>query len=229
MIKQLIEYILSKTPYTLTKAGNIGFNSSYLSKISQPKTVFDIGVGYGTTPLYEAYPKAHFVLIEPLQYYQDPISKITKKYDCEVHFAAVGEKETQMEFNVDVENLQKSSFLHRTELTKANHTTLSETIKVTTLDRIFEINPNFEKPILLKIDTEGHEMSALRGAESLLKVTDTVIAEVSIAKRFENSYEFEDIVIFMKQRGFYVYSFLTMSSSGKEQRQRFADIVFKRR
>ena len=52
---------------------------------------------------------------------------------------------------------------------------------------------------------------------------------VSIARRFENSYEFEDIISFMNENGFYVFSFLTMRSRKDEVRQRYADVVFKRR
>ena len=37
-----------------------------------------------------------------------------------------------------------------------------------------------------------------------------VIAEVSIAKRFEDSYEFEDLIMFMKENGFYLFTFVSL-------------------
>jgi len=56
-----------------------------------------------------------------------------------------------------------------------------------------------------------------------------VIIEVSIAKRFDEGYEFEDIISFMKESGFFLFSFLKLTHRMGELRPRFADIVFKQR
>ena len=86
-----------------------------------------------------------------------------------------------------------------------------------------------QEPILLKIDTEGHELKVLRGAQSVLRATEVVIAEVSMAKRFEEGYEFEDIILFMKESGFYLLTFLDITHPSGGLRPRFADVVYKRR
>jgi hypothetical protein len=80
--------------------------------------------------------------------------------------------------------------------------------------------------VLLKVDTEGAELEALRGAQQSLPHIDYVIAEVSIAKRFEDSYAFEELIEFMFANNFRVYSFLTMKFPRQEQQQRFTDILF---
>lgn len=225
--------VLNKLGYEVHKKSSInyhiGFNAAYLSQICQPTTVIDVGVGHGTFALYEAYPNAHFILIEPLKEYEDSITKIAKKYDCDVHYKAVGDRECKLKINIDTSNLQSSSFSQRTSLTRTENLLKNKTVEVTTLDSIYSQNQTLGGPILLKIDTEGHELSTLKGARSLLKAVDMVIAEVSIAKRFENSYEFEDIISFMNVNGFYVFSFLTMNQPRGEVRQRFTDVVFKRR
>jgi hypothetical protein len=82
---------------------------------------------------------------------------------------------------------------------------------------------------VLKIDTEGHELKALQGARSLLQMTEFVIIEVSIAERFDEGYEFEDIILFMKENGFFLFSFLKFMHRMGELRPRFADVAFKRR
>ena len=56
-----------------------------------------------------------------------------------------------------------------------------------------------------------------------------MIAESSIARRFENGYEFKDIIALMDQHGFDVFSLLTIECLQGEVRQRFADVVFRRR
>jgi hypothetical protein len=99
---------------------------------------------------------------------------------------------------------------------------------VTTLDTIYAENPGLSTPILIKVDTEGSDLEVLQGGIELLRVTDTVIVEVSISRRFEEGYTFEDMVLFMKQNGFYVYDFLNIAYFREELRPRFADVVFKK-
>ncbi|MCD4827948.1 MAG: FkbM family methyltransferase [Candidatus Cloacimonetes bacterium] len=233
MLKRFLIGLFNKLGYEVHRkesiVSQIGFNPAYLSQICQPKTVIDVGVGHGTFSLYKAFPNAHFVLIEPLKDYKRSIEKIAQKYDCEIHYKAVGDEECDLEINVDTNNLQRSSFMDRTTLTTTGNRIEKRTVEVTTLDTIYSQSASVEGPILLKIDTEGHEMSALKGARALLQVVDIAIVEVSIARRFKNSYKFEDVVVFMDEIGFSVFSFLTMVHPKGEIQPRFADVVFKRR
>lgn len=233
MVKRLIANTLGWLGYEIRRKRpaqqGIGFNPSYLSRICNPRTVIDVGVGHGTFPLYEAYPQARFILVEPLKEYEPSIRKIAKKYDCDIYFKAAGERECEIEMYVDTSDLQKSSVEKRTSLTQTGNPLETKIVEVTALDKIYMDYDSLESPVLLKIDTEGHELSALKGAKSLLQVVDVVITEVSIAKRFEGSYEFEDIISFMNECGFYVFSFMTMYHKNNELRQRFTDVVFKRR
>ncbi|NNE99295.1 MAG: FkbM family methyltransferase [Pyrinomonadaceae bacterium] len=205
-----------------------GFESSYLEKLAQPKTVIDVGVGYGTYALYEAFPKAKFLLVEPLTEYEPAIEGIKSRYDCEVIYKAVGRTKGVQKICIDKMDLHKSSFADRNPLTATGNPIEKRSIEVTTLDRIFFDNPEMEKPILLKIDTEGDELNVIMGAKSLLKETEIIIAEVSIAKRFDGGYEFEDLIFAMKALGFYLFTFLRVVHVDGELRPRFADVVFKR-
>ncbi len=132
------------------------------------------------------------------------------------------------EINVDTGDLQKTSFSERSGLTKTGHTLKQREIEVTTLDSILKENPRLATPVLLKIDTEGHELEVLKGATELLKMTDVVIAEVSVAERFTNSYKFSDLILFMKEHGFEVFDFLTLNYSEGFPGVKFTDILFKK-
>ena len=206
-----------------------GFRASYLARICQPKTVFDVGVGYGTPELYKAFPAAKFFLLEPLVDYRAALEKIARNYDCQILYSAVGDEARTEEIMVDSRDLHKSSFQHRSNLTKTGNQLEGRQVDITTLDTILEQHPDIESPLLLKIDTEGHELEVVEGAEEFLKKTDIVIAEVSVARRFENSYSFEEFVRAMSAKGFAVYDFLRLRYVKDGPGTRIADVVFKKR
>jgi len=222
MLKNIINKIVKRNR-------SIGFHPQYLSKICTADLVIDVGVGYGTNELYEAYPNASIILVEPLaEEYSDALKLISGKYYCEIIGKALGSEEGTSEINFSKDRLQKASLFTRTNLTKNSGEVAKKTIQVTTLDNVLRDRDLSNKTIMLKIDTEGGELSVLKGATQTLKHTECVIAEVNLAKRFENSYEFEELVFFMSENGFKVYSFLSMSFSVKEPRQRFTDVLFKK-
>jgi FkbM family methyltransferase len=233
VIKKFVKNALGTLGYEIHKLGSSAvldrYNSSYLSRLCQPRTVFDVGVGFGTFPLYEAFPNAFFILVEPLTEYKESINAILAKYRGEVCYEAVGNEEGRLEINVEKSNIQMSSAFHRTELTRSGRTLEKREVGVTTLDAIFRNAGSKTGPILLKIDTEGNELHVLEGAKLLLQSTDFVIAEVSVARRFEGGYKFEELVNWMDNYGFRIFSFLHIEHEENELRPRFVDVVFSRK
>src|SRR5918994_4292031 len=56
-----------------------------------PATVIDVGVAYGTPELYDAFPEARFLLVDPLEEYAEAIGQITQRLrDAEWVRAAAG-------------------------------------------------------------------------------------------------------------------------------------------
>lgn len=204
----------------------ISFNADYLSKVCNPNIVIDIGVGYGSKELYKAFKGARLILIEPLLEYEGYINYYVKKYNAEPIYKAVGAEEGSLAISFNSGKLQKASFLERTAIASYKQTDEVRTVEVTTLQKVFVEKKLASGSILLKIDTEGFELEVLKGGEGVLSLIDYVIAEVSIAKRFEGSYTFEELVCFMYKHGFSVYSFLTMKHFGDELQQRFSDVLF---
>ena len=233
MLKKIVKSALRKAGYQITRVGagrafNL-YNPDYLSKICDPKTVIDVGVGYGTEALYKAFPSAYFVLIEPIEEYRDSINKILSEYSGVVHYKAVGRESGTVELDVDLDNPLLTSRLRRTNLTAQEaHRVEKRKVEMITLDGLFPSLGDLKRPLLLKIDTEGNELDVLKGAEKLLGSTDFVIAEASISKRFEGSYEFKELMAYMSDRGFELFSILYILHPEKEERPRYADIVFSR-
>lgn len=233
MLLNAINRILRGFGYSLVhNAGGRGFNhyrAEYLAQICQPKTVIDIGVAYGTPELYRAFPSAYFILVEPVQEYQAHIDNILQQYQGEVLYTALGGREGEIDINVNKANLQLSSTFDRSQTTKRpDHVIETRTVKLTTIDAIVSRKGKLAGPVLMKVDTEGSELDVLKGAGASLDTIDFIIAEVSISKRFEGSYSFEEFCWYMHEKGFYLYTFLSMAQKPDGLRPRFADIVFAR-
>ena len=79
-----------------------------------------------------------------------------------------------------------------------------------TLDTLME-EYGFEPPFGLKIDTEGFEDQVIRGATNFLRRTEFVIAEVSVAERFVDSYTFAEFTELMDENDFFLWDVLGVS------------------
>ena len=77
----------------------------------------------------------------------------------------------------------------------------------------------------LKIDTEGYEAEVMRGLDNYKDQFDFVLAEVSVLNRFENSYNFSELITLFHSKGFRFYNFL---NEPKPRPPRFYDCLFLR-
>lgn len=232
-MKKTVKRILNLFHYDIVKIKppkkEIGFNSEYLSSVCAPNLIIDVGVGHGTFTLYHTFPQASILLIEPLvDEFQESLDFIQANYSCELIGKALGSSEKRAQINFDSNRPTKASLFDRTNVSKNNGALETKTISVTTLDSVLENRDLSNKSVLLKIDAEGGELAILEGAKHSLQFINTIIAEVSIAKRFEDSYNFIELVSFLASYGFEVYSFLKLTTVNEEPRQRFADILFQK-
>ena len=192
----------------------------------RPATVFDVGVGFGTWDLYDAFPHAKFVLVEPIKEQEDTLRRIADTYDAEYHLTAIGDRQGEIEITVETNRLEHSSVHERTSLKIAKEGGISRVIPVCTLDSLTEKH-DYKRPYLLKIDVEGAELSALRGAAEMMCDVEMVVVEVSIAKRFEEDTDFHDIVVLMHGHGFVVFD-IVGAATNKAGMMSHIDLVFVR-
>jgi FkbM family methyltransferase len=77
-----------------------------------------------------------------------------------------------------------------------------ETIKVKTLDSIFDSLDVKTGEIYMKIDTQGFESKVLKGAEQTLHKINTVQMEMSLVPLYEGELLFNDLYSFMENKGY---------------------------
>lgn len=177
------------------------FHPLYLKKFNfSISTIIDIGVFKGTQPLYDSFPEAHILLVDPIDYAKETYERLSVERSTSFVQAVAGAHEGVCEFNIVEDFGAKSSVLNRTALTH------EENIKkifspVKRLDDIVS-SKGVTGPFGLKIDTEGYELEVIKGAYNTLTQTEFVIAEVSVRRRFENGYLFSDMITEMRTHGF---------------------------
>lgn len=177
-------------------------SAQYLSRFDfNPDVIIDVGVSNGSDFLYEAFPDKLHVLVEPQPGFETAIKRrFGEKYRFSFENCAAGATSGVATLKVQGDNASKSTLGSPTRI-QGQNTTREVEVAVRTLDEIVRDTPG---SIGLKIDTEGHELSVLKGATETLSRAEFVLAEVSIKNRFEGGYRFSDIVLFMKQNGFEV-------------------------
>lgn len=191
-----------------------------------PRTILDVGVGYGTPPLYAAYPDAYLVLVEPLPDFFENIRRLLA-HRPGVHVpAAAGSAKGEVEMHVEPRFTERSSLYARHPVEQTGDRTVQRRFAVTTLDEI-TLKHALPEPYGLKIDAEGAELEVLRGAASTLRKTEFVIAEVSVLARFEGGYTFAQFIRAMDERGFEVCDVLGVGRANTSEIT-FLDLVFKR-
>lgn len=100
----------------------------------------------------------------------------------------------------------------------------------TTLDELFATQVQPSDRTLLKLDIEGHEIEALRGAVRLLDRVEVVLSEVRFFDvNGSGRPVFGDVMAFLEARGFALFDFASLSSRLRDQRLWLGDAVFIRR
>ena len=166
-----------------------------------PATVIDVGVAYGTPELYEAFPAARHLLIEPLEEYAEALGLIARRHGAELVLAAAGPEPGTATINV-----HRAPALSSTLGAWRNgdaDSTAREVPVVRVDDAVAE--RELPAPYLLKVDVEGAELRVLDGAQRVLEQTELVLLEVSLFELVPGSPLLHDVVAYMRERGFVVY------------------------
>ncbi|OQY46051.1 MAG: hypothetical protein B6242_08820 [Anaerolineaceae bacterium 4572_78] len=181
---------------------NLAEVALFLSKFNfKPQTVIDVGVADGTFELYDNFPNATHLLIEPLKEFVDDLEAITRNYKAQYILAAAGAKHGKIIMNVHP-ILTGSSIFNETEGTYADG--IPREVPVITIDNACR-ERHLNGPYLIKVDVQGAELVVLEGAQNVLSNTEVVILEVQLFEFLVGSPQFYDVVSHMREYGFVVY------------------------
>jgi|SRR5215471_4633202 len=208
--------------------GRAYWDSSYIRRLKfNPATIIDVGVARGTPQLYDAFPDAYLLLIEPLAEFSTDISRIlTRRRGVYVPVAA-GRHAADLELWVDASDPLQTSFYRRHPLETTEGALETRRVPVKTLDEIVAGHP-CPRPFGLKIDVEGAELEVLQGAPAVLAETQFLIAEVNVIDRFKGAYKFAELVEWVDAAGFCACDILDIGRSTASA-VTFFDLVFRKK
>ena len=190
-MKKIIRRCLNKLNFDIRQLAEVEENW-HPFKFNNFKTIIDVGVANCTDKLIHKFPNSKHILIEPNKDFNPEINKNYKNINHTIINMLVVLKRKICHRNL--KHISNSSLLKISDETKY----LEEiTVEVDKLDNLI-LPHDISKPALLKIDIEGFELHALKGAKETLKYVDVIIIEVSC----NNPNNLSEVFSFMKSVGF---------------------------
>lgn len=186
-----------------------------------PKTVFDIGVGFGTWGLYRAFPNAFYHLVDPTRESRPYMEQLSGKLRCEIHSVALGDREGEATLEIRAD-IQGSTLL---EEVGPRDVLRFDRVPLRRFDRLFE---RFDRPALCKIDVQGAEMMVLAGMGGKIAEIDVFIVETSTIATVKGGAEMAEVIAFMQGHGFVVADIVGMKRRPLDGATAQVDLMFVR-
>jgi FkbM family methyltransferase len=167
------------------------------------RTVIDVGVAFGTSPIYDAFPSAKYFLDEPVAECRPVLEQLKLRLDAEYFLVAAGAEDGEVMFNVH-DDISGSSMFSQVE-----GKSLDGQARPTPMRRLDSLLPeDLTHPVFLKIDTQGAELEVLKGLGSRIGEIDLMILETTMMPVRHGIPQFADVVCFCDEAGFAVYDVL---------------------
>jgi FkbM family methyltransferase len=202
-------YQLNKLPHRLPPVRRpIGDMPCFLQDIAvrgfKPDAILDVGANRGdwSRMAAAAFPNAALLLIEPQEEMVPHLQQFCASR-AQARYVQAGAGAEAGELTLTIwDDLEGSSLLpeENTVLTQDKN---RRKINIVTIDSLY--GNETPLPDLVKLDIQGFELEALKGAQKLFGHTELFILEVSLYEFMPKAPLFSDVVLFMAQREYEVY------------------------
>jgi FkbM family methyltransferase len=148
------------------------------------------------------------------------------------HHVALGDRDGRTTLNVALDT--EGSSLLQVEAREVRNSpgsrfVGSELVRLARLDSIWPELGLRQQPLYLKLDTQGSELSILRGASEVLLDAAFVEAELSLVTLYEGGARFDEVIAFLDDRGFDLISLEGIDEEPETGHMLQIDAIFMRR
>lgn len=174
------------------------------------------------------YPKAKIYTFEPLEdHFLKVRNKFSKIENISVHNLALGNEEGFIVFNKNkyghvssvLDISEDNKYYPKDDIKKIE-------VKITKLDSFFK-EIHIPKSSLMKLDVQGFELEALKGAKKLIQKIDYIVIEANLEKLYDKQPSFTEVNSFLNDNGFEVCGMLDFNL-GTKNKYIELDILYKR-
>lgn len=188
-------------------------------------TIIDGGAHKGetTAEFKRAFSDPKIIAFEPQPLLAEKIQKEYENDDgVEVYNTAIGaEKKAKKLYKIGKYSGRSSLFTPKYSNHGADDVEKRIDVQMQKLDDCIS-----EKVDILKLDLQGYELNALKGANNVLKNTDVILTEVQFKDLYENASTFCDIHKYLTQRRFKLYNLYTMSTNPDDGHLEWGDAIY---
>lgn len=171
------------------------------------QTIIDGGANIGqfARAAAETYPEAQIIAFEPLPHVFATL-KANLRDQAHMHLipSALGETDGAVAFHETTYSLSSSALrLHKNHRIHFPNVAPLQTVHVPIgrLDTLLA-NMSLPRPVLLKLDLQGYELAALKGASETLNNIDYILLEASFKPMYQGEPLFDDVYSYIRGHGF---------------------------
>ncbi len=206
--------------YRYAFAPNMALSLTDIAKRGlQPKHIADVGAygGKFAQMARSIWPDAQITMIEGNEEKRTILQPVADEVGGTLEIALLGANDgEEVEFHVMESG--SSVFEENSPLGRR-----SETRTLRTLDAILGEGVPVD---FIKIDIQGYELEALRGAAQILPKVDAVLMEISLIEINKGAPLFAEVIAFMKERDFIAHEIVELHRRPLDQAMNQIDMLF---
>ncbi len=235
MLKSILKSIIRHTPYRVIRARDTNrfqaIDECLLSLAKRgysPLRIVDGGANVGDFARLAAsiFPSATVHLVEPQPACCDSLATLAQNDRFLLHTIALGAEDGFIDLAIDAAGVTTGA--HVLPPAKPEVNAESVQVPIARLDTVLFPEIAAKDRCLLKLDLQGWELEALKGAERIFDRIEVILTEVSF---FAQAYEpsIETLVHFLDERDFALYDIASIAARRRDNRAHQGDFLFVRR
>ena len=193
----------------------VSSNNEHIERLSflkscgfNPSVILDIGANFGgwTAQSLKIFPKSKFLMVEGNEFHRQALTDVAAGGDVKFDIALVSDTVKNVTFFVGDHGSSGSTLLRETSV----HEFKEVMATAYDLNTIIKRN-NFPPAQLLKIDIQGAELLALKGASEIMPSVEVILLEVALLNYNIGQPSFYHLYRKLHRENFEIYSFQGVS------------------